>query len=154
MNVRRSSAVVAILACLSVFALCNCATRQAIVIDTTAVDSVITDMAETTGTIETQTITIHDTVTKIIHSASDEEKALVEKQFSELEKSITYLKTLPSELARVHAVEIGKLSTEIARLQPYEVEAEKQKAGKWKAYSLLAILLVSVAGYVLFRVLK
>ena len=51
--------------------------------------------------------------------------------------------------ARVHAVEIGKQASEIARLQPFEVETEKERAKKWMAYAALAIvsMLILIGAY-------
>ena len=74
-----------------------------------------------------QTVTVYQTVEKLIYNASPEEKALVEKQFTELRATISHLKTLGPELARVHAIEVGKLAQELARLAPFEVEGRETK---------------------------
>jgi hypothetical protein len=124
-----------------VLALCSCQSNPA-VIDTTAVDTVIVDLADTAGTIETQTVTVYQTVKEYIKDHA--ELAKVTAEFDKLNASITHLKTLPKELARVHAVEKGKLASEIARLQPFEVEAEKERAKKWMAYAALAIVSVMI----------
>lgn len=132
----------------------SCATQPAVIIDTTPVDNVILDVSDTAGDIETQVITVHDTITKVIYEASSEDKAKIEKQFTELYLSIAHLKTLPSELARLHSVEIGKLAAEIKRLQPFEVESEKQKALKWKAYAVLGIIGAIATAYIAIKVFK
>lgn len=132
-----------VLACVVVWVvlICSgCPSAPPVIIDTTDVDGIIVDVTGTAGTIETQTVTVYQTVEKLIYSASPEEKALVEKQFNDLRASITHLKTLGPELARVHAIEVGKMAQEIARLVPFEIEAEKQKAAKWRAYGIAGIL--------------
>jgi hypothetical protein len=132
-----------VLACVVVWVVlvCSgCPSAPPVIIDTTDVDTTIVDVTDTAGTIETQTVTVYQTVEKLIYSASPEEKALVEKQFNDLRASITHLKTLGPELARVHAIEVGKMAQEIARLVPFEIEAEKQKAAKWRAYGIAGIL--------------
>ena len=148
MNERRTISVLAFCALVLVLALCSCQSNPA-VIDTTAVDTVIVDLADTAGTIETQTVTVYQTVEKLIYTASPEEKTLVKKQFADLQLSETKLRAMIPELARLHGVEIGKLSKEIARLQPFEVEAEKERAKKWMAYAALAIvsILILIGAY-------
>ncbi len=141
MNERRTISVLAFCALVLVLALCSCQSNPA-VIDTTAVDTVIVDLADTAGTIETQTVTVYQTVKEYIKDP--EQLAKVTAEFDKLNASITYLKTIPKELARVHAVEIGKQASEIARLQPFEVEAEKERAKKWMAYAALAIVSVLI----------
>lgn len=154
MNERKKPGIVILLACVCIVALCSCATQSAVVIDTTPVDNVILDVSDTAGEIETQVITVHDTITKVIYEASPEDKAKIEKQFTELYLSIAHLKTLPTGLARLHAVEIGKLAIEIARLQPFEVESEKQKTAKWRAYSMLGIIAAIGTAYLAIKVFK
>jgi len=146
MNGRRKVFVLGICACLLVLALCACQSAPA-VIDTTGVDTVIVDLADTAGTIETQTVTVYQTVKEYIKDP--EQLAKVTAEVDKLNASITHLKTLPKELARVHAVEIGKLAAEITRLQPFEVEAEKERAKKWRAYAALAIvsILILIGAY-------
>lgn len=151
MNERKKQGIVILFACVCALALCSCATHPAVVIDTTDVDTAIVDIGDTAGTIETQTITVYQTVEKLIYTASPEEKALVKKQFADLQLSETKLRAMIPELARLHGVEIGKLSKEIARLQPFEVESEKQKAGKWRAYMMLGICLSVIAGYCIIK---
>ncbi len=141
MNGRRKVSFLAVCTCLLVFAFSSCQSAPS-VIDTTAVDTVIVDLADTAGTIETQTITVYQTVKEYIKDP--EQLAKVTAEVDKLNASITHLKTLPKELARVHAVEIGKLATEIARLRPFEVEAEKERAKKWMAYAALAIVSVMI----------
>ena len=141
MNGRRKVSVLAVCTCLLVFAFSSCQSAPA-VIDTTRVDTVIVDLADTAGTIETQTVTVYQTVKEYIKDP--EQLAKVTAEFDKLNASITHLKTIAPELARVHAVEIGKLATEIARLQPFEVEAEKERAKKWMAYAALAIVSVMI----------
>jgi hypothetical protein len=137
---RRTATLLVFCSLLCLLAFVGCPSAPPVIIDTTGVDSVIVDVADTAGTIEMQTVTVYQTVEKLIYSASPEEKALVEKQFNDLRASITHLKTLGPELARVHAVEVGKMAQEIARLVPFEIEAEKQKAAKWRAYGIAGIL--------------
>jgi len=141
MNERRTISVLAFCALVLVLALCSCQSNPA-VIDTTGVDTVIVDLADTAGTIETQTITVYQTVKEYIKDP--EQLAKVTAEVDKLNASITHLKTIAPELARVHAVEIGKLATEIARLQPFEVEAEKESAKKWRAYAALAIVSIMI----------
>jgi len=141
MNERRTISVLAFCALVLVLALCSCQSNPA-VIDTTGVDTVIVDLADTAGTIETQTVTVYQTVKEYIKDHA--ELAKVTAEFDKLNASITHLKTIPKELARVHAVEKGKLAAEIARLRPFEVEAEKERAKKWRAYAALAIVSVLI----------
>jgi len=141
MNERRTISVLAFCALVLVLALCSCQSNPA-VIDTTGVDTVIVDLADTAGTIETQTVTVYQTVKEYIKDHA--ELAKVTAEFDKLNASITHLKTIPKELARVHAVEKGKLAAEIARLRPFEVEAEKERAKKWIAYAALAIVSVLI----------
>lgn len=152
MNERYKPSFVLLLACLCAFAFSGCQSVPAVVIDTTPVDNVILDVSDTAGDIEAQVITVHDTVTKVISESSQEDKEKIEKQFSELYQSIAHLKTLPSELSRVHAIEVGKLASEISRLKPFEVETEKQKSAKWRAYSIIGILAVLIAVYIFLKV--
>lgn len=151
MNERYKPSFVLLLALFCSFAFSGCQSVPAVVIDTTPVDNVILDVSNTAGDIEAQVITVHDTVTKVIYESSHEDKEKIEKQFSELYQSIAHLKTLPSELSRVHAIEIGKLANEIARLKPFEVETEKQKSAKWRAYSIIGILAVLIAVFVFLK---
>ena len=146
MNGRRKVSVLAVCTCLLVFAFSSCQSAPA-VIDTTGVDTVIVDLADTAGTIETQTVTVYQTVKEYIKDP--EQLAKVTAEFDKLNASITHLKTIAPELARVHAVEIGKLAAEIARLQPFEVEAENERAKKWRAYAALAIvsILILIGAY-------
>lgn len=141
MNGRRKVFVLGLCATLCLLAFSSCAGTPA-VIDTTAVDTVIVDLADTAGDIETQTVTVYQTVKEYIKDPA--ELAKVTAEFDKLNASITHLKTIAPELARVHAVEVGKLATEIARLQPFEVEAEKERAKKWRAYAALAIVSVLI----------
>lgn len=141
MNERRTISVLAFCALVLVLALCSCQSNPA-VIDTAGVDTVIVDLADTAGTIETQTVTVYQTVKEYIKDPA--ELAKVTAEFNKLNASITHLKTIAPELARVHAVEIGKLAAEIARLQPFEVEAEKESAKKWRAYAALAIVSIMI----------
>lgn len=141
MNERRTISVLAFCALVLVLALCSCQSNPA-VIDTTGVDTVIVDLADTAGTIETQTVTVYQTVKEYIKDP--EQLAKVTAEFDKLNASITHLKTIAPELARVHAVEVGKLASEIARLRPFEVEAEKERAKKWRAYAALAIVSVLI----------
>ena len=141
MNGRTKVFVLGICACLLVLALCSCQSAPA-VIDTTGVDTVIVDLADTAGTIETQTVTVYQTVKEYIKDT--EQLAKVTAEFDKLNASVTHLKTIAPELARVHAVEIGKQASEIARLQPFEVEAEKERAKHWRAYAALAIVSVLI----------
>ena len=133
--------------------LMGCHSAPPAIIDTTAVDTIITDIAGTAGTIETQTVTVYETVTKLLYQASPEDRAKVEKEFGNLRNSIAYLKTLPVELARVHAVEIGKLAAEIARLQPYEVDAEKAK-GQRNNLFFIALSLLLIIGFGVYAKIK
>ena len=64
-------------------ALVGCASTP-VVIDTTEVDGVILDVSDTAGTIETQTVTVYETVKEIIHDATPEQKAKIEKEFADL----------------------------------------------------------------------
>ena len=146
MNGRRKVSFLAVCTCLLVLAFSSCQSAPA-VIDTTGVDTVIVDLADTAGTIETQTVTVYQTVKEYIKDP--EQLAKVTAEFDKLNASITHLKTIPKELARVHAVEIGKLAAEIARLRPFEVEAEKESAKKWRAYAALAIvsILILIGAY-------
>lgn len=138
----------------SMFALCSCVTSPAVVIDTTDVDTAIIGAMDTAGELEKQTVTIYQTVEKLIYKASPEEKELVRKQFAEKQLSETKLKASINEIARLHGIEIGKLSSELKRLQPFEVESEKQKAQKWRAYALLGILSTVIAAYIAIKVFK
>ena len=140
MSGRRRFSILACVAIWAVLVCSGCPSAPPVIIDTTDVDGIIVDVTDTAGTIETQTVTVYQTVEKLIYSASPEEKALVDKQFNDLRASITHLKTLGPELARVHAIEVGKMAQEIARLVPFEIEAEKQKAAKWRAYGIAGIL--------------
>lgn len=151
MNGRRKVFVLGICATLCLLACISCAGAPA-VIDTAAVDTAIVDLADTAGTIETQTVTVYQTVKEYIKDP--EELAKVAAEFDKLNASIAHLKTIAPELARVHAVEVGKLATEIARLQPFEVEAEKQKAGKWRAYAALAVVGIVILIGVYLKVKK
>ena len=137
MNGNRQVSILGVCLIVCLLALCSCQSNPA-VIDTTGVDTVIVDLADTAGTIETQTVTVYQTVKEYIKDP--EQLAKVTAEFDKLNASITHLKTIPKELARVHAVEIGKLAAEIARLQPFEIEAEKERAKKWRAYAALAIV--------------
>ena len=148
MNGRRKVFVLGICATLCLLACISCAGTPA-VIDTTAVDAVIVDLADTAGTIETQTVTVYQTVKEYIKDPA--ELAKVQAEFDKLNASITHLKTLGPELARVHAVEVGKLAAEISRLQPFEVEAEKEKAAKWQAYAIIAGLVSLIAAGVFLK---
>ena len=132
-------------------ALVGCASTP-VVIDTTEVDGVILDVSDTAGTIETQTVTVYETVKEIIHDATPEQKAKIEKEFADLRASITHLKGLPAELARVHAIEVGKLSSEIARLQPFEVEVGKVKGQRNTAWAIIAGIAALVAVAVFLKV--
>ena len=140
MNERRRRSVLVFCSVLLVLACCGCPSAPPVIIDTTDVDGIIVDVSDTAGDIEVQTIMVYQTVEKLIYNASPEEKALVDKQFIELRATISHLKTLGPELARIHAIEVGKLAQELARLAPFEIEAEKQKAAKWRAYALAGIL--------------
>ena len=146
MNGNRQVSILGICLIICLLALCSCQSVPA-VIDTTAVDTVIVDLADTAGTIETQTVTVYQTVKEYIKDP--EQLAKVTAEFDKLNASITHLKTIAPELARVHAVEIGKLAAEIARLQPFEVEAENERAKKWRAYAALAIvsILILIGAY-------
>ena len=148
MNGRRKVSFLAVCTCLLVFAFSSCQSAPA-VIDTTGVDTVIVDLADTAGTIETQTVTVYQTVKEIIKDASQEDKAKVDAGFNAVFASNTKLKALIPELARVHGIEIGKLGARIAYLQPFEVEAEKERAKKWMAYAALAIvsILILIGAY-------
>lgn len=137
---RRTALILGFCSLLCLLACSGCPSAPPVIIDTTDVDGIIVDVTDTAGDIEVQTVTVYQTVEKLIYNASPEEKALVEKQFTELRATISHLKTLGPELARVHAIEVGKLAQELARLAPFEVEAEKQKAAKWRAYALAGIL--------------
>jgi hypothetical protein len=148
MNGRRKVFVLGICATLCLLAFSSCAGTPA-VIDTTGVDTVIVDLADTAGDIETQTVTVYQTVKEYIKVPED--LAKVTAEFDKLNSSITHLKNLPAELARVHAVEVGKLAAEISRLQPFEVEAEKQKSGKWQAYAIIAGLVSLIAAGVFLK---
>ena len=141
MNGNRQVSILGVCLIVCLLALCSCQSAPA-VIDTTGVDTVIVDLADTAGTIETQTVTVYQTVKEYIKDP--EQLAKVTAEFDKLNASITHLKTIPPELARVHAVEKGKLAAEIARLQPFEVEAEKERAKKWMAYAALAIVSVMI----------
>jgi hypothetical protein len=148
MNGRRKVFVLGICATLCLLAFSSCAGTPA-VIDTTAVDTVIVDLADTAGDIETQTVTVYQTVKEYIKDPA--ELAKVTAEFDKLNASIAHLKNLPAELARVHAVEVGKLAAEISRLQPFEVEAEKQKSGKWQAYAIIAGLVSLISAGVFLK---
>lgn len=141
------------LACLiffgcALFLLNGCCTAPEGIIDTTAVDGIIVDLADNAGTIETQIVTVYKTVQE-----NPENKALIEKQFGAALLSAAKQKALVLELSRVHAVEIGKAAARIAYLEPFEVETEKEKAKKWRAYTLAGFLLFTIAGYIAFKVL-
>ena len=149
MNGNRQVSLLAICSCLLVLAFSSCQSVPAVV-DTTGVDTVIVDLADTAGDIETQTVTVYQTVKEYIKDPA--ELAKVQAEFDKLNSSITRLKAIPPELARVHAVEIGKLAKEIARLQPFEVEAEKERAAKWQAYAIIALLASAIAAAVFLKV--
>ena len=123
------------------------------VIDTSPIDAIAVDLAGTAGTIETQTVTVYETVTKLIYQASPEDRAKVEREFNELRASITHLKTIAPELARVHAVEAGKLASEIARLQAIEPKYERVK-GQRNTLAFGCIPLILIIGVGLFVRIK
>lgn len=130
-------------------ALAGCASAP-VVIDTTEVDGVILDVSDTAGTIETQTVTVYETVKEYIKDPA--ELAKVAAEFDKLNASIAHLKTLPAELASAHAVEVGKLSKEIARLQPFEVEVVKVKGQRNTAWAIIAGILALVAVAVFLKI--
>jgi hypothetical protein len=134
-------------------ALIGCKTAPE-VIDTSAVDEKITELADVAGDIDVQTITVYQTVTEIIHNATPEEKARVEKEFNVLRASITKLRAIPAELVRLHSVEAGKLATEISRLRPFELEAEKQRREKWQAILIAVVFAVFLLMFGYLRLKK
>ena len=134
---------------LGLLSLCfiSCASVPTDMFDTTGVDNVIVDLADNAGTIEVQTVTVYETVMKLIYQDIPENKARVEAQFNAVLLSVTKEKALVKELARVHAIEVGRATARIAYLAPFEIECEKERARKWKAYALLAFTVTMIACY-------
>lgn len=148
MNGFRRLACVVFFGC-ALFLLNGCCTAPGGIIDTTAVDGIIVDLADNAGTIETQIVTVYKTVQE-----NPENKALIEKQFGAALLSAAKQKWLILELSRVHATEVGRYAARIAYLEPFELETEKEKAKKWRAYALATGLFFIIAGYIAFRVLR
>ena len=123
------------------------------IIDSSAVDAIAIDLAGTAGTIETQTVTVYETVTKLIYQSSPEDRAKVEREFNALKASITHLKTIAPELSRVHAIEAGKLAAEIARLQAIEPKYERVK-GQRNTIAFGCLPLILIIGFGLFVRIK
>lgn len=135
--------------------LVGCHTAPPVVVDTTtAADAIIVDIADTAGTIEVQTVTVYETVTKLIHEASPEDKAKVEEEFSALRKTIVYLRSLPARVIQENGAKVRADAAEIARLRPFEPEVEKQKAAKWRAYMIIAFLIAGIGMFIGLKVLR
>lgn len=134
--------------------LMGCHTAPPVVVDTTAADAIIVDIADTAGTIEVQTVTVYETVTKLIHEASPEDKARVEEEFNALRKTIAYLRSLPAQVVQENGAKARADAAEIARLRPFEPECEKQKAAKWRAYMIVAFLIAGIGMFVGLKVLR
>lgn len=151
-NVGRERLVILLFVCWCALVCVGCASAPA-VIDTSPIDTIAVDLAGTAGSIETQTVTVYETVTKLIYQASPEDRAKVEREFNELRASIAHLKTIAPELARVHAVEAGKLGAEIARLQAIEPKYERIK-GQRNTLAFGCLPLIIIIGFGVFVRIK
>lgn len=137
--------------CILALLCCGCTSAPPVIIDTTAVDGIILDLSGTAGTIETQTITVYETVTKYV--TDPKAMAEIDAEFSTLRASITHLKTIPGDLSRVHAIEVGKLGSEIVRLAPFEVKLERV-TGQRNTLFFVCVSLVLVIGCAIVLKLK
>ena len=136
------------------FLLMGCHTAPPVIVDTTTADAIIVDIADTAGTIEVQTVTVYETVTKLIHDMSPEDKAKVEAEFSALRKTIVYLRSLPARVIQENGAKARADAAEISRLRPFEPEVEKQKAAKWRAYMIIAFLVAGIGMFIGMKVLR
>lgn len=123
----------------------GCPSVPPVIVDTTDADALIIDVADTAGTIEVQTITVYETVTKLIYNASPEEKAMVESQFAAIRKSVAHLRGLPAQLIEAFGAKARSDGAEIARLRPFEPKAEKME-GQRNTLFFVCVSLVLVIG--------
>lgn len=133
----------------------GCPSAPPVIIDTPGTDGLIVDLTDNAGTIETQVVTVYETVTKLIYQASPEDKAKVEREFGAALLSITKERATIKELARVHALEIGKIAekygTEIARLAPFEPLYEKVKGQRNTLVFVCVSLLLVIGGGIILK---
>lgn len=141
----------------ALFVLAGCGSAPAVVIETPGTDELIVNLADNAGTIETQIVTVRETVTKYLYQLSPEQKAEIDRQFGAAQLSITKERATIKELARIHALEKGAMSKkygdEIARLAPFEPKYEKAK-GQRNTLFFVCVSLVLIIGFGIYAKIK